>query len=105
MTSADEDGMSKSISDQLDNIVDMREYDVPYHVRVSIDLKIHVVQRDLLFQCFRNPLRYMYSLFLSLLSLFLRLTGTMLDTEAALTHQRLYGEMILWSDRYDDFVI
>lgn len=45
--SADEDGMSKSISDQLDNIVDMREYDVPYHVRLSIDLKIHVVKKDL----------------------------------------------------------
>lgn len=44
VTSVDEDGMSKSISDQLDNIVDMREYDVPYHVRVSIDLKIHVVR-------------------------------------------------------------
>lgn len=43
MTSADEDGTLKSIADQLDNIVDMREYDVPYHVRVSIDLKIHVV--------------------------------------------------------------
>ncbi|XP_029019497.1 DNA polymerase epsilon catalytic subunit A [Betta splendens] len=42
VTTADDDGMSKSISDQLDNIVDMREYDVPYHVRVSIDLKIHV---------------------------------------------------------------
>ncbi|KAK2153411.1 hypothetical protein LSH36_298g04118 [Paralvinella palmiformis] len=33
---------SKKITDQMDNIVDMREYDVPYHVRVSIDLKIHV---------------------------------------------------------------
>lgn len=44
MTSADEDAMQKSISDQLDNIVDMREYDVPYHVRLSIDLKIHVVK-------------------------------------------------------------
>ncbi|XP_019956457.2 DNA polymerase epsilon catalytic subunit A [Paralichthys olivaceus] len=42
VTSTDEDRMSKSISDQLDNIVDMREYDVPYHVRVSINLKIHV---------------------------------------------------------------
>uniref|UniRef100_A0A3Q3AW75 DNA polymerase epsilon catalytic subunit n=1 Tax=Kryptolebias marmoratus TaxID=37003 RepID=A0A3Q3AW75_KRYMA len=42
VTPADEDGMSKSIADQLDNIVDMREYDVPYHVRLSIDLKIHV---------------------------------------------------------------
>uniref|UniRef100_A0AAR2IGI2 DNA polymerase epsilon catalytic subunit n=1 Tax=Pygocentrus nattereri TaxID=42514 RepID=A0AAR2IGI2_PYGNA len=39
---ADEDGTSKKIADQLDNIVDMREYDVPYHVRLSIDLKIHV---------------------------------------------------------------
>ena len=27
----------------MDNIVDMREYDVPYHIRLSIDLKIHVV--------------------------------------------------------------
>lgn len=44
VTSADEDAMQKSISDQLDNIVDMREYDVPYHVRLSIDLKIHVVK-------------------------------------------------------------
>uniref|UniRef100_A0A3P9H1R7 DNA polymerase epsilon catalytic subunit n=1 Tax=Oryzias latipes TaxID=8090 RepID=A0A3P9H1R7_ORYLA len=42
VTTADEDGMSKSIVDQLDNVVDMREYDVPYHVRLSIDLKIHV---------------------------------------------------------------
>ncbi|XP_029296654.1 DNA polymerase epsilon catalytic subunit A [Cottoperca gobio] len=42
VTSAEEDGMSKRISDQLDNIVDMREYDVPYHMRLSIDLKIHV---------------------------------------------------------------
>lgn len=40
---ADEDGTSKKMSDQLDNIVDMREYDVPYHIRLSIDLKIHVV--------------------------------------------------------------
>ncbi|XP_053510024.1 DNA polymerase epsilon catalytic subunit A [Ictalurus furcatus] len=39
---ADEDGTSKKMSDQLDNIVDMREYDVPYHIRLSIDLKIHV---------------------------------------------------------------
>uniref|UniRef100_A0A3B4B4F5 DNA polymerase epsilon catalytic subunit n=1 Tax=Periophthalmus magnuspinnatus TaxID=409849 RepID=A0A3B4B4F5_9GOBI len=40
--SVDEEAMAKSISEQLDNIIDMREYDVPYHVRVSIDLKIHV---------------------------------------------------------------
>ncbi|KAI1232850.1 hypothetical protein IHE44_0006030 [Lamprotornis superbus] len=32
----------KDISPAMDNIVDMREYDVPYHVRLSIDLKIHV---------------------------------------------------------------
>lgn len=32
------------MADQLDNIVDMREYDVPYHIRLSIDLKIHVVR-------------------------------------------------------------
>uniref|UniRef100_A0A8C4T9X8 DNA polymerase epsilon catalytic subunit n=1 Tax=Erpetoichthys calabaricus TaxID=27687 RepID=A0A8C4T9X8_ERPCA len=42
LTAADDEGTSKKITDQLDNIVDMREYDVPYHVRVSIDLKIHV---------------------------------------------------------------
>lgn len=29
--------------DQMDNIVDIREYDVPYYVRVSIDMKINVV--------------------------------------------------------------
>lgn len=39
----DEEETSKKIADQLDNIVDIREYDVPYHIRLSIDLKIHVV--------------------------------------------------------------
>lgn len=39
----DEEETSKKVADQLDNIVDMREYDVPYHIRLSIDLKIHVV--------------------------------------------------------------
>ncbi|XP_059166217.1 DNA polymerase epsilon catalytic subunit A-like [Physella acuta] len=34
--------VSKKISDQMENIIDLREYDVPYHVRVSIDLKIFV---------------------------------------------------------------
>ncbi|ELU04510.1 hypothetical protein CAPTEDRAFT_97442, partial [Capitella teleta] len=34
--------VSKKISDQMENIIGIREYDVPYHVRVSIDLKIHV---------------------------------------------------------------
>nr|XP_033811806.1 DNA polymerase epsilon catalytic subunit A [Geotrypetes seraphini] len=38
----EEKGTSKKIADQMDNILDMREYDVPYHVRLSIDLKIHV---------------------------------------------------------------
>ncbi|XP_003226860.2 DNA polymerase epsilon catalytic subunit A [Anolis carolinensis] len=33
---------SKKMSNQMDNIVDMREYDVPYHIRLSIDQKIHV---------------------------------------------------------------
>lgn len=60
MTSADEDGMSKSISDQLDNIVDMREYDVPYHVRLSIDLKIHVVKLDF---CCPSVLQVLYDLY------------------------------------------
>lgn len=30
------------ISDQLENIIDIREHDVPYHIRVSIDLKIMI---------------------------------------------------------------
>ncbi|XP_035661114.1 DNA polymerase epsilon catalytic subunit A-like [Branchiostoma floridae] len=33
---------SKRIADQMENIIDIREYDVPYHVRVAIDMKIHV---------------------------------------------------------------
>ena len=44
--SVDDEAMAKSLSEQIDNIIDMREYDVPYHVRVSIDLKIHVVSPD-----------------------------------------------------------
>ncbi|XP_054075780.1 DNA polymerase epsilon catalytic subunit A-like [Rissa tridactyla] len=40
--STDEEGASRKAANQMDNIVDMREYDVPYHVRLSIDLKIHV---------------------------------------------------------------
>lgn len=87
MASADEDGMSKSILDQLDNIVDMREYDVPYHVRVSIDLKIHVVRTALLLShCFRNPLTPLCCSNVHCSPR--RLTGTMFDSEAALTHQR-----------------
>ncbi|KAJ3603695.1 hypothetical protein NHX12_028439 [Muraenolepis orangiensis] len=42
VTMEGDDGRYKKNSDQLDNVVDMREYDVPYHVRLSIDLKIHV---------------------------------------------------------------
>ncbi|GFR70989.1 DNA polymerase epsilon catalytic subunit A-like, partial [Elysia marginata] len=38
----DAHAVSKKISDQMENIIDIREYDVPYHVRVSIDLKIFV---------------------------------------------------------------
>uniref|UniRef100_A0A674IGW1 DNA polymerase epsilon catalytic subunit n=1 Tax=Terrapene triunguis TaxID=2587831 RepID=A0A674IGW1_9SAUR len=38
----DDEGPSKKTVNQMDNIVDMREYDVPYHIRLSIDLKIHV---------------------------------------------------------------
>ena len=30
------------MTDQMENITDIREYDVPYHVRVAIDLKINV---------------------------------------------------------------
>lgn len=51
MTSGDDERTLKSISDQLDNIVDMREYDVPYHVRLSIDLKIHVVEMSSCISC------------------------------------------------------
>lgn len=34
----DERHMNSAISDASDFIVDIREYDVPYHVRVMIDL-------------------------------------------------------------------
>lgn len=37
----DEQNQSKK-SDQLENIIDIREYDVPYDVRVAIDLKLNV---------------------------------------------------------------
>ncbi|KAK2190703.1 hypothetical protein NP493_73g03008 [Ridgeia piscesae] len=33
---------TRKIADQMDNIIDIREYDVPYHTRVSIDMKITV---------------------------------------------------------------
>lgn len=64
--------MSKKISDQLDNIVDMREYDVPYHVRLSIDLKIHVVKIvEIYYYSYSKRLKYedslsvIYSLYFS----------------------------------------
>jgi len=37
----DEHNQNKK-SDQLENITDIREYDVPYDVRVAIDLKLNV---------------------------------------------------------------
>lgn len=33
---------SKKVADQYENLIDIREYDVPYHIRVSIDNKITV---------------------------------------------------------------
>ena len=30
------------ITDQMENIRDIREHDVPYHVRVAIDLRLNV---------------------------------------------------------------
>ncbi|XP_076438241.1 DNA polymerase epsilon catalytic subunit A-like [Babylonia areolata] len=42
LTGEDTSAVSKKLSDQMENIIDIREYDVPYHVRVSIDLKIFV---------------------------------------------------------------
>lgn len=98
--------MLKSISDQLDNIVDMREYDVPYHVRLSIDLKIHVVKMCLCISSVSESPVYAQTILIPTMSVCLsvRLTGTMSDTEAALIHQKLSGEMILWRDRYDSFM-
>ncbi|KAL8598378.1 hypothetical protein ACOMHN_032655 [Nucella lapillus] len=42
LTGEDSSAVSKKLADQMENIIDIREYDVPYHVRVSIDLKIFV---------------------------------------------------------------
>ncbi|XP_054248557.1 DNA polymerase epsilon catalytic subunit A [Indicator indicator] len=42
LSTEEEERASRKVASQMDNIVDMREYDVPYHVRLSIDLKIHV---------------------------------------------------------------
>ncbi|XP_073973254.1 DNA polymerase epsilon catalytic subunit 1 isoform X2 [Rhodnius prolixus] len=42
IASKDDTGVTKKSSDLMENILDIREFDVPYHVRVSIDLKIFV---------------------------------------------------------------
>ena len=34
--------LSTHITDQMENIVDIREHDVPYHIRVAIDNKLNV---------------------------------------------------------------
>ena len=34
---------TSSKSDQMDSIIDIREFDVPYYVRVYIDMQINVV--------------------------------------------------------------
>ncbi|CAH0728541.1 unnamed protein product, partial [Brenthis ino] len=40
LTSAAAIEYAKKTTDHMDNILDMREHDVPYHVRVAIDMKI-----------------------------------------------------------------
>ena len=37
-----DDNEKEKVVDQLENLTDIREHDVPYHVRVSIDKKINV---------------------------------------------------------------
>lgn len=32
-----------TVTDQMENIIDIRESDVPYHIRVAIDNRINVV--------------------------------------------------------------
>ena len=44
VTGASDSLSDHSKADQMDHIVDIREFDVPYHVRVSIDRKINVVR-------------------------------------------------------------
>ena len=34
--------LTSRVTNQMENITDIREYDVPYHVRVAIDMKINV---------------------------------------------------------------
>ena len=40
---ASSSGAPPIVSDQMESISDIREHDVPYHVRVAIDCKINVV--------------------------------------------------------------
>ncbi|XP_023244243.1 DNA polymerase epsilon catalytic subunit A-like [Centruroides sculpturatus] len=42
MSSNDEKIIVGRVTEQMENIIDIREYDVPYHIRVSIDKKIFV---------------------------------------------------------------
>ena len=35
----------------MDNILDIREHDVPYHIRVAIDNQINVVSRNNIYVC------------------------------------------------------
>ena len=37
-------GASNTVTDQMENIIDIREHDVPYHIRVAIDNRINVVR-------------------------------------------------------------
>ena len=40
--------MTNRVPDQMDNIIDIQEYDVPYYVRIAIDLKINVVRKTII---------------------------------------------------------
>lgn len=38
----EDEAVPKKVVDQMDNIMDIKEHDVPYHIRVSIDLHLNV---------------------------------------------------------------
>ncbi|KAL1514239.1 hypothetical protein ABEB36_003526 [Hypothenemus hampei] len=40
LTESLDNPVTKTTTDQMENILDIREYDIPYHVRVSIDIKV-----------------------------------------------------------------
>lgn len=44
-----ESTISSLVTDQMENIIDIREHDVPYHIRVAIDNQINVVHSSQLF--------------------------------------------------------